>query len=101
MAFGAEMSADGPTSPRQNGCQPTPTQFDVGAQGLGAVLGIPSVGLAQTEDTTTTVVEESSETTGTTVTDETTETEKSGAERPNRGDGDCEKDEDTTSSSNT
>ena len=73
----------------------------VGALGLGAVLGIPSVGLAQTEDTTTIVVEESSETTGSTVADETTETEKSGAERPDRGGSDCEKDEDTTSSSNT
>ena len=70
----------------------------VGALGLGAVLGIPGVGLAQTEDTTTTVVEESSETTGTTVAEETTETEKSRTQRPDRGDGDCEKDEGTTSS---
>ena len=68
----------------------------VGALGLGAIVAFPGVGLAQTEDTTTTVVEESSEpTTDTTVTegpDSTLSEEgtKSQADRPQRGDGSCD-----------
>lgn len=67
-----------------------------GALGLGAIVAFPGVGLAQTDDTTTTVVEESSEpTTDTTVTegpDPTVSEEdtNSQADRPQQGDGNCE-----------
>jgi hypothetical protein len=71
----------------------------VAALGLGMVLGVPDMAVAQ-EDTTTTVVEDDS--TDTTVDESTEESEE--AERPARGDHDCgdrsdEKSSDDSSSS--
>jgi uncharacterized low-complexity protein len=76
----------------------------VGALGLGGILAFPSVGLAQTDSTTTTVVEDTSETT---VADESSTTEpgtgsttdESQSDRPKRGDGNCDHDEADSSSS--
>lgn len=70
-----------------------------GALALGAMFAFPGVGQAQTDETTTTVVEETTETT--IAREETpaegTKDESTNETRPQRSDPDCDHAEDTTS----
>ena len=72
-----------------------------GALALGATLAFPGVGQAQTDETTTTVVEETTETTvagDETPSNEAPADESTDETRPQRGDGNCDHAEDATSS---
>ena len=78
------------------------------AVALGALLAIPGIGLAQTDDTSTTTVVERTETTAADQTDTTvakdtdsgsdTTTDDSQTDRPARGDGNCDHAEDASPS---
>jgi hypothetical protein len=72
-----------------------------GVIALGATFAFPGVGQAQTDETTTTVVEETTETTvpgDDTPSTQTPADESTDEARPQGGDGNCDQAEDTESS---